>query len=391
MDLNIIGTPNDCWKTDKTDKKRFKCLKSFLTKTNDDYPSICIRVNKDDYYGFLIMCLASGCHYEDGSTIDPNDLSCCSYLMEIRKDYRIAPRRGISAWKLQSYWHFNYSDIKNGLFLPKKNGCLDLRNLSYFNGDNYFMDETVRSMILPRHLAEDINGLFKGTDYKRIFNIYYCDDYQHAKQLRGHFNIEELNGQERNIRVIPNGGNCYDNIAHSYDKQNGFTKRWMWGKNMLPELLEQKQITNSILVSDGELYMYRCISPESVIYTYIDSQIKGKSYRTQICLHDEKHMLPKIEKYLKHIGCNEYVFIKQGVNPNSEKAFLVNLEMEEIEELGAVNYVDKTGNMKCGISIRTNNDKIMPQIDPEALINYARLHREFNYIFFDQEEKEFRC
>ncbi len=375
----------------KTDRKGSNCLKQFLSKTNDNYPSICIRVDKEDYHGFLIMCLESGCLYENGSAIDPNDYSRCSYLMEIRKDYRVAARCGISAWKLQSYWNFNYSDIKKGLFLPKKNGCLDLRNLSYFNGDNYFMDETIKSIILPEHLAKDINGLFKGTDYKRIFNIYYCGDYQHAKQLRKHFDIEELNGQERNIRVIPSGGNCSDNITHSYEKHNGFIKRWMFGKNMLPELLEQRQITNSVLVSDGELYMYRCISPESVIYTYIDSQTKGKFYRTQICLHDEKHMLPKIETYLKHIGCYEYVFIKQGVNPNCEKAFLVNLETEVIEELGSVNYIDKTDNMKRGISISTRNEKIMPQIQPEALTNYARLHREFNYIFFDHKEKEFRC
>ncbi len=365
-------------------------LKFLLIKTHEYHPSICVRVNNEDYLGFLVMCKENGCLYEDGSEIDPFDHYRCAYLMEVGNDFRIAARQGLNAWKLQSCWSFNFSDIDKGLYLPKKNGCLDLRNL-YFNGDNYFMDKTVRSIVLPIHLTEHISRLFKGTDYRHRFNIYFCSNYEQARKLRDLFDIEELNGNKRQIKVIPYGGNSKDNVSHSYDKTDGFIERWVWGKRMLPEFLEERQITNSILVSDGDMYMYRNINPDSIIYTFIDSNIRGVSYNTQICLHDEKHMLPKIEKYLKDIGCGSYVFIKQGIVPDEEEAFLVDLDTDEVERLGAVNYVDKNSNMKNGISIRTVNEKMLPDIPLEALTNYARLHREFNYIFFDQEEKEFRC
>ena len=372
----------------KTETINLECL---FKKTDENHPSVCVKVNSEDYGGFLSMCKTQGCRYEDDSEIDLIDHSHCAYLMEIGKNDRIAARRGINSWKLQRCWHFNYSDIDKGLFLPKKSGCLDLRNLYYFNGDNYFMDETIRSIVLPVHLDKDINKLFKGTDYRRTFNIYFCSNYEQARKLRNLFDIEELNGNKRQIKVIPYGGNSKDNVSHSYDKTDGFIERWVWGKRMLPELLEERQIVNSILVSDGDIYMYRNINPYSIIYTYIDSNIRGVSYNTQICLHDEKHMLSKIEKYLKHIGCSSYVYIKQGIVPDEEEAFLVNLDTDEIEELGAVNYIDKNENIKNGISIRTVNEKLLPDIPLEALTNYARLHREFNYIFFDQEEKEFRC
>ncbi len=373
----------------KTETINLECL---FKKTDENHPSVCVKVNSEDYGDFLSMCKTQGCRYEDDSEIDLIDHSRCAYLMEIGDDYRIAPRSGLTALRLQRCWHFNYSDIRNGLYLPMRNGCLNLTGLSCFDGDNSFMNETVRSLILPTHLAKDINKLFKGTDYRRTFNIYFCGNYEKAGELRSSFDIEELNGEQRQIKVIPYGVDCKDNIAHSYDRTNGFIeKRWVWGKRMLPEFLEERQITNSILVSDGDMYMYRNINPDTIIYTFIDSNIRGVSYNTQICLRDEKHMLPKIEKYLKDIGCSSCVFIKQGIVPDNEEAFLVGLDTDEVEQLGAVNYVDKNNNIKNGISIRTVNEKMLPDIPLEALTNYARLHREFNYIFFDQEEKEFRC
>jgi len=372
----------------RTEKENLECL---FKKTDNDHSSVCVRVNSDDYDDFLSMCKTQGCRYEDDSEIDPSNHSRCAYLMEIGNNYRIASRSGLTALKLQRCWHFNYSDIRNGLYLPMKNGDLDLTGLSCFDGDNSFMNESVRSLILPVHLAKDINRLFKGTDYRHRFNIYFCGNYEKARELRNSFDIEELNGEQRQINVIPYGGDCKDNIVHSYDRTGGFTDRWVWGKRMLPEFLEERQITNSILVSDGDMYMYRNINPYSKIYTLIDSNIRGVSYSTQICLHDEKHMLPKIEKYLKDIGCSSYVFIKQGIVPDEEEAFLVDLDTDEVEQLGAVNYVDKNENVRNGISIRTVNEKLLPDIPLEALTNYFRLHREFNYIFFDQEEKEFRC
>ena len=314
-------------------------LKYLLKITDDGRRFIYICVDRKDEHEFLCMCAANSCRYSDGTYIDPDNPVRCGHLMLISEDLKIEHVHGLRAMILNSLWHYNFSEIRQDLYLPRIKGCVNLAEFNTTNKNNYFMD-SCNAIMLPENMMDNVKWIFKDVRIRDYFYIYFSGDYDQAKVLRSMIPVKKISENPDRIRIAIDGSDTKENMKHLYDEKGRFVERWIFNDNNKPVRLSEREIMNSVMLPGEKPSKYRNVYRCASIYTNNELWIGDTNYQNQMMLSDETVIIPRLEEHLSEKDIDKYIYIEQGEKPHQEKAYMIDLKKKIREYLGQVNYID---------------------------------------------------